>query len=297
MRPSGRICLKRTAKRTQARRLSRFVIFMPSHAGRAKKNNMAAPVFFLGALSHSSIRRALRRNSEFRRKARIVPVLSRSAATDIYSACHEERRADRKTPALHCMTSSRMRRARSLCRMQQMQPDAPLTLSVPYATDAASSLRPLSVPHATDAAECAVPALPAPHATDAAECATLPCLCHIQQTQPNAPPSFRQRRMQQTQPNAPHPLCLSHMQQTQPDAPLTLSVPYAMNAAECATLPCLCHIQQTQPDRRARSVYIIRNGRSRLAAFALPTPHAANECRFFAALLPNIAYFSPSPSV
>ena len=211
MRPSGRICPERTAKRAQARRLSRFVIFMPSHAGHAK-NNMAAPCVF----SRRSVSRL--HPPRFAEKLGISPEsahrsgpFGRSAATDIYSARHEERRADRKTPALHCMTSSRMRRAHPFCAVcnRRSRLAAP-ALSMPYATEAAEcaahpfcavcnrrswiAAPTLPAPHATDAVECAAPALSVPYATDAA--------------------------------SSPHPL----------------SVPYATDAAECATLPCLCHM-------------------------------------------------------
>ena len=125
MRPSGRICPKRTAKRTQARRLSRFVIFMPSHAGRAKKQYGCPCVFSRRSVSQLHPPRFAEELGILAESAHRSIPFGRSAATDIYSARHEERRADRKTPALHCMTSSRMRRARSLCRIQQTQPNAP----------------------------------------------------------------------------------------------------------------------------------------------------------------------------
>ena len=165
MRPSGRICPKRTAKRAQARRLSRFVIFMSSHAGRAKKQYGCPCVFSRRSVSQLHPPRFAEELGILAESAQGSSPFGRSAATDIYSARHEERRADRKTPALHCMTSSRMRRARSASAVcnRRSQLAAPV-LSVPYATDAASSPHPF-------------------------------CLCHTQQTQPDAP----------------HPLCLSHM--------------------------------------------------------------------------------------
>ncbi len=178
MRPSGRICLKRTAKRAQARRLSRFVIFMPSHAGRAKEQYGCPCVFSRRSVSQLHPPRFAEELGISPESAHRSIPFGRSAATDIFSARHEERRADHKTPALHCMTSSRMRRAHSLCRMQQTQPDAPCPLCL-------SHMKQMQ------------PDAPRPL-----------CLSHMKQMQPDAPRPLCQRHMQQTQPNAPHsPVC------------------------------------------------------------------------------------------